>query len=61
MISEEGMIKIVVKMPLRQYNRLKGHVDHLGLTVSAFARAAISDKLAADAMRMAAETEAESA
>jgi len=56
----EGMVKIVVKIPIGRYNRLKDHVDQFGITMSAFARAAISEKLAADGMRLAAEAEAES-
>lgn len=56
----EGMIKIVVKIPVGRYNRLKDHVDQFGITMSAFARAAITEKLAADGMRMASEAEAES-
>jgi hypothetical protein len=42
------MIKIVVKIPLGRYNELKDHVDQVGTTISAFARVAMSEKLAAE-------------
>jgi hypothetical protein len=42
------MIKIVVKIPVSRYNQIKDHVDQLGTTMSAFARVAMSEKLATE-------------